>query len=228
MADSVEASTWHLEDIEQDRGVFRALSDDQLRDVEELRLLNPVMGAQVHLELAYDLHISVPSTPTRAVFEDGKSNVFLSSGSYASAQEPPNSFKDGVLGTLLGAVLSKVKELHLLVQDLHRRMETKGWSVYADDPASAKAEQVDIQHFHNALPASLREGLGLVLDHNVETVLEKRGEVLRKEGRSEPDWSVWGNFGKQTLTKVLVKSSREFGKTRVQMNHPQGMIDPNL
>ena len=56
------------------------------------------MGAQVHLELAYDLHITVSSTPSRVVFEDGKSNVLISVGSYPSAQEAPNSFKDGASG----------------------------------------------------------------------------------------------------------------------------------
>ncbi len=72
MTETVEEATWHLEGVEQDRGVFRTLSEEQLREVEELRSINAIMGAQVHPELAYGVHITVPSTPTRVVFEDGK------------------------------------------------------------------------------------------------------------------------------------------------------------
>ena len=68
-------------------------------------------------------------------------------------------------------------------------METRGWRLYADDPVSEQVQQMDIQAFHSALTATLREGLSLVLDHNVEAVLEKRREVLREEGRPETVWA---------------------------------------
>jgi hypothetical protein len=84
IAQRVEDSTWYLEGVQQDRGEFRRLSARELIPVEELRAINPVMGAQVHFELSYGLHISVPSTPCRKVFEDGNSNVLLSGGSYQS------------------------------------------------------------------------------------------------------------------------------------------------
>jgi hypothetical protein len=84
IAQRVEDSTWYLEGVQQDRGEFRLLSARQLIPVEELRAINAVMGAQVHFELSYGLHISVPSTPSRKVFEDGNSNVLLSGGSYPS------------------------------------------------------------------------------------------------------------------------------------------------
>jgi len=47
MADAVEQATWYVEGVEQSRGVFRVISTDELRQVEELRKINAVWGAQV-------------------------------------------------------------------------------------------------------------------------------------------------------------------------------------
>jgi hypothetical protein len=126
-----EDSTWYLEGVQQKRGEFRILSESELIDVEELRDLNAKMGAQVHSELSYGCHISVPSTPSRRVFENGNSNVLLSNGSYPSAHEPPNGFKDGVLGTLYSCVLNDIPHGHLWVQDMHKRMKSKGCFHYS-------------------------------------------------------------------------------------------------
>jgi hypothetical protein len=126
LANEHRDSTWHVEGVQQTMGEFRELKKDQLDAVEKLRSLNAIMGAALHIELSYGLHISVPSTPSRIVFEDGKSNVFLSNGSYGSGHEEINGFKDGVLGTILGETLSDINNLHLWVQDLCRTMETQG------------------------------------------------------------------------------------------------------
>jgi len=178
---------------------------------------------QVHLGLSFSLRSTIPSIPSRHVFEDGKKNILLSVGSYPSAHESPGQFKDGVLGTLIGAIFSEINELHLWVLDLHRRMESKGFRLFADDAPTPKPEQVDIQTFHKHLPATLREGLELFLDYNACAGLQTRREALTEAGRAEPAWAVWGHFGARVLVPVLIQTSLSFGETRELMNHPQGI-----
>jgi len=95
--------------------------------------------------------------------------------------------------------------------------------MYADDPAANKAQQLDIEAFHKALPASLVEGMALVLDFNSYAVLHSRRKSLAEVQREEPVHTVWGNYGAKTLTGLLVNTKRTFGKKQVLINHPQGL-----
>jgi len=89
----VERETWHVKGRTQPRGVYRDLTVAELVEVQQIEAENAVMGAYVHLCLAYSLHISVPTMPDEKIMLDGKKKVHVCVGSYASAQEPPNSFE---------------------------------------------------------------------------------------------------------------------------------------
>jgi hypothetical protein len=106
--------------------------------------------------------------------------------------------------------------------NMYERMHVV-WRMYADDPAGEKAHQLDIQAFHDALPASLAEGLALVFDFHCYAVLYSRRERLAEVGREEPAWPLWGHYGEDTLKGLLVNTTVTFGDSQVLMNHPQGL-----
>jgi len=221
-ADDERRTTWHLVGKTQSRGVFRALSAVQEGHVSDLIKLDSVMGRHLRTCYSYGMIITVPSMPDMATMHDRSKTVFVSVGSYPSAHEAPGMFLSGVLGTFLYTLLVGVlPDIHLAVFDLHCRMKTRIYRLYASDPESAEPFQLDIEDFHKVLPASVQRSMGMYLDYTVARVLETRAQA--QGGAMTNKFSVWGNFGKRIIKPLLVITMQTFASSCELINHPQGL-----